>query len=465
MTVTLTYDASLSRIRVNATGLGAATTAKVERSTNQVTWTTVRGATVAPVVSGALVTVDDYEFVDQTINYYRVTYSDAAAFIAAGTAAHADNASVVPTIPAGSIAGDLMLILAATRTLTVTPVAPVGYITMYNAGNVKLFAKIHTGSESNPTVAFNGVSHAGMSVSAQMATLRNAKIGFINGAVSFNSSAQNIVWPTLVTSIGPALVLIAGWKQDDFTSVVNDIGTEIGEFSTTLGDDQGLVWAYAAKSTPQTITSGVFTVIGGGSAISTGFAISIASTSTTQSASVTPSLDGTWLKSLGRPFLNRRLDCVSNPTIERGARGSVTPVAGSTLPVGVDEVRGAREVEIDVSFGTPTDRTDFNVIIGTGDPLFFHAPSGDPLPTMYAVVATSNEERPVLNRRCLDEDWRRFRLPLKEVAAPASSIAGATGTWQTVVDTYASWNSVLAAKTTWLKLAELVGSISEVVVG
>lgn len=73
---TATYDDTLSRVRISASGMDAAAdAARVERSIDAgATWTTVRGATAAPVVAGALVVpVDDFEFVDQTEAIYRVT--------------------------------------------------------------------------------------------------------------------------------------------------------------------------------------------------------------------------------------------------------------------------------------------------------------------------------------------------------------------------------------------------------
>lgn len=75
MTVTLTYDTTLSRVRVSANGLGAATTADVERSEDTITWTTVRGGVDVPVSGGVMSAVDDYEFVPDVVNHYRVTPS------------------------------------------------------------------------------------------------------------------------------------------------------------------------------------------------------------------------------------------------------------------------------------------------------------------------------------------------------------------------------------------------------
>lgn len=70
MTLNATLDTSLSRVRLNATSL-AGSGAGFSRSMNGVTWTTVRGGSNI-VVSGGSASVDDYEFVSNQVNYYRV---------------------------------------------------------------------------------------------------------------------------------------------------------------------------------------------------------------------------------------------------------------------------------------------------------------------------------------------------------------------------------------------------------
>jgi hypothetical protein len=466
VTVTLTYDNTLSRVRITATSLGSAVAAHVERSIDQVTWTTVRGGDAALVSGGTLTTLDDYEFIDAVPNYYRVTYADTMTFVASGAAAHAANASVTPTIPTGSTTGDLMLILAATWSSGFgTPNTPTGYQRLIDAANLRLFGKIHTGSESNPTVSFTGTGDATMAMSAQMATLRHAQLAVVDAAGVLNALAQNIIVPDMLVSITNALVLAFGWKQDDWTSTTSPAGfIKIGEPSTTLGSDQGITWARQIQTNALTVSGAIFTITGGATAVSRGVVTSIPATTTSQQSSITPVLDGIWLKSLGRPFLNRQLACDPDPgTITRDGHGITSSVIGRSLPIGTSAVRGARQLTINVSVPTIDDRIAMNVIIGTGDPLFIHAPARSPLPTMYVVVDDTNEERPLLTRGC-QQDWRRFILPFRESAAPGSGVIGSSSTWQTVIDTYVDWSTVLANKATWLALIDLVGNVSEVIV-
>lgn len=70
MAINLTFDPILSRVRIAGTGL-AAGPAVFERSLNASVWTTVRGGEAVAVV-GAAASLDDYEFVPNVVNHYRI---------------------------------------------------------------------------------------------------------------------------------------------------------------------------------------------------------------------------------------------------------------------------------------------------------------------------------------------------------------------------------------------------------
>lgn len=81
MSATATYDAAVSRVRVDASSLGAsATYAVVDKTTNGgVTYATVRGGTSVAVAAQVLEhTVDDYEFGSGVATTYRVRSYDAS---------------------------------------------------------------------------------------------------------------------------------------------------------------------------------------------------------------------------------------------------------------------------------------------------------------------------------------------------------------------------------------------------
>lgn len=72
MTLSLAYNDDLGRVQITASGLPDIGAVRVERSVNGLLWTTVRGASALPVEDGS-VSVDDYEFVADRENHYRVT--------------------------------------------------------------------------------------------------------------------------------------------------------------------------------------------------------------------------------------------------------------------------------------------------------------------------------------------------------------------------------------------------------
>lgn len=462
MTVTLTYDSQLSRVRINADGLGSAPTATVERSTNQVNWTTVRGGLDVAVTAGAIPTVDDYEFSPDVTNYYRVAYPSAMSFVAAGTAAHANNASVSPGLPAGWAQGDLLLILAAIRNSgTGTPDTPSGYTLLVDAANMRLFGKIAGSSESAPTVSFTG-GVAGADTSAQMAALRGVALNPVDFATVLNGSAQDITTPgfDLDEAISLAALIYIGWKADDWTSVdVVTSGTEIGEPDTTTGDDQGIVWDYRLITTFSftAVATRTFVVTGGAAAISRGGVAVFEPTTSTQSNSITPTLDGVWLKFIRRPFLNTLVQPWGDLRWTRRSRNGVFDVVGRSLRVSVSDVRLSREGTLNLKTTTVADYERLDLVLSGGDPIFLHTPANSPLPTMYADVGDVEEDSPVPGTFF-------FTLPLIEVAAPAADIVGATATYQTIVNNYATYQAVLSAFATYQDLLEEIAQPGDIVV-
>lgn len=197
------------------------------------------------------------------------------AFRATGTAAHADNAAVNPALPAGLQTGDLMLCLGAVRNTAASIGSPstANWTTVFSFGHFRMWMKTAASGETAPTLTPSGGS-AGDTVSAQITSFsggfpRSGTGGMIRAVELENASAQNIAYSQMRVpqEHDGALVIWAGWKQDDWTSVTSP-GTEISEPSSTLGNDQGLVWAFQIQTTPTDVAAGSFTVTGGASAIS-----------------------------------------------------------------------------------------------------------------------------------------------------------------------------------------------------
>lgn len=471
MSITLTYDDIFSRVRIAVTGLNVATDeVKIERSTNQVNWTTVRGGAALIPFSNA-VSLDDYEFSANVVNYYRATAVDTAAttFVTGGPPVSGNNASLVATMPLGLQNQDLVLILASIRNSGAgVPNPPSGWLTVMDASNVRVFGKIVTGAEVAPTVTFTGgVANADTLV--QTAAFRRASLTTGNRAVQLNASQQDIPRPALVVPTDNMLLVYAVWKQDDWSSVTAGPAgwASIGSVVSTAGDDAAQAWSFLVQTAKTDLAASTAVVTGGAAAISRSGTIAFNHanlTLTTETASITPNITSVWLKDITKPFLNRTLNCIPNQTpITRRARNGIFPIVGRTFPVAVSDIRLAREVTIEVITQTSQQWDELDLITLTGDVFFLQTPPGNSLPTMYVAIGDISLRRPLRNMKC-GNDWRVFTFPLTEVAPPSSDLVGSLGTWQTVVNTYATWSAVLVAHPTWASLLTLVGSPGEVVV-
>jgi hypothetical protein len=473
VTVILTYDNIFSRVRISVTGLDVTTDeVLIERSVNQVNWSTVRGGSGLIPTSNA-VQLDDYEFSANVVNYYRATAIDttASSFVTGGPPVSGNNASLVATMPLGLQNQDLVLILASIRNSgTGAPNQPAGWTTVVDMSNVRMFGKIVTGAEAAPTVTFNnGVANADTLV--QTAAFRRTSL--ITGGVTslFSPGQQDVPRPSMTVPADGMVAIFADWKQDDWISI--DVGPSgesfamIGQVISTAGDDAAQHWSYRVYPTKKNLSSSTAVVTGGAPAISHSASVTFYHadlTLSTEIESITPTITDVWLKDITKPFLNRTLGCIPNQSpITRRARNGIFPIVGRTFPVAVSDVRLAREVAIEVITQTLVEWQELDLIMATGDVFFIQTPPDNPLPTMYVVVQDTSMRRPLRQRQC-DNDWRVFTLPLVEVAAPSANVTGSLGTWQTVLNTYATWADVLAAHSTWSSLLTLIGSTDEIIV-
>lgn len=473
MTITLSYDDTQSRVEIAVTGLSAsAGRVTIERSPNQVTWTTVRGGSeLTP--SGNAVSLVDYEFDANVINYYRARSYDTAntVFITGGAPTIGNNTSLVPPMPAGIQADDLVLIEASIRNSgTGTPNTPTGYTVLLDASNLKVFGRIVTGAEVAPTITFSG-GVANADTLAQTCAFR--RLGLTVGAVAtqLNTAQNNIPFPSLTVPEDRMTVLRVLWKQDDWTTVsAGPVGWNAimgnGTIST-LGDDAAQSWSYNIQTSKTDVVGSAAIVTGSGSAISRGSLLALYHADLllgTEIASITPVLTDIWFKVIAMPFLNRTVYCVpkSGP-VKRRARQGIFPIISRSVPVAVTDVRGSREYDLDVITRTTQEYQDFDILLSTGAIIFIHTPPDSSIATAYVTVEDVVRTQPLSGSRC-GNDWRVFTLPIVEVAAPGASVVGSIGTWQTVVNTYATWSDVISAHPTWADLLTLVGSPGDVIV-
>jgi hypothetical protein len=202
-------------------------------------------------------------------------------FVGVGTAAHANNASVTGAgMPTGWQAGDLLLMLTASRATGVNSTTPAGWQRLGGSGNVEIMARKAQTGDTAPTVVFPGTV-AGDDNSVQLCAFRPSTVFATSSVLTdfvikedwlTNASAQDIATPASWLQpqwTADSLILYVGWKQDDWTSVASP-GTEIGEPDTTTGNDQGMVWSYTIQTARTAIAANSFVVTGGASAVSKG---------------------------------------------------------------------------------------------------------------------------------------------------------------------------------------------------
>lgn len=184
----------------------------------------------------------------------------------------------------------------------------------------------------------------------------------------------------------------------------------------------------------------------------------------TSTGTVTPSLAGAvWIKSAGRPFLNRTVTVVGVSDVARPNRGAALEVLGRRDPVGLLEVRGSREFDVTLRAASAVEAAALEDFLAFGDALYLHVPAGSTvLPAGgFFLVGDATVQRV----GAVNSPVRYVTLPLKEVAAPDASIVGYTITWLGVRTAYATWTAVKAAKATWLALQETVSAPDDEVVG
>lgn len=203
--------------------------------------------------------------------------TDTPTFIATGAAAHGNNASVSPGLPAGMTAdsGQLMLLFAAIRNSgTGTVNTPSGWNVLKSFGNMSVFWKYRVTGDSAPTVSFTGgVANADTSaiiagwtnLSPYIATYPKSAP---DAATQLNGSAQDILYPAFQLATGRTGVsIIFTWKQDDNTAAGTPSGfTAMFNQSTTTGDDQAITGRYDLTGVSE--LAGTVTQTGGASAIS-----------------------------------------------------------------------------------------------------------------------------------------------------------------------------------------------------
>lgn len=420
-TVGLSYDPVLSRVRVLVQIPSSAAYALVERSTDQVRWTTVRGAIEANPTTGGWVSISDYEFAPNVENFYRVRAFHLPTNFEIGPAKNSNPYFEVDaagwTGTGGSVARSTAQAHEGDASLLLTPDGVTGTA---QARTVNLAV-----TAGNFYIASDWL---------RSTVTRTAGISII-----WRDAALAILSQTL----GSTVNMTAGvWTYHEVTGQA----------------PVGALWAtFVAASmsgTPPTnntmhLDEATFVVIGGPLVFA---------------GSITPVIDQVWLKSIVRPFLNRQVTVRDYSEITRKSRSGVFDVRGRSAPVAVTDVRASRQWTLDVNTYTGQERSDLDLLLASGDILLVHVPPNSgrisATPGGYVSVGDTKEATPPT----AELEWRVFSLPCTEVVAPGPEVVGSTVTCQSVLNLYATCAAVLAAHPTCLSVMELIGSPTDVIV-
>lgn len=223
--------------------------------------------------------------------------TDTPTFVAAGTVSIANNASVVPGLPAGMVDGDLMVMQASTRGAGV-PVVPAGWSRVAGvlATNMYIMVRHYVTGDVAPTVSFTGGA-AGDDTLGRIAAFRNLTSAFGGSWLAGSSGKEtpdyqqvlngvtaNIAYSKLYVFRKNNVVMLFAWKQDDWTpgaGVTPPAGfTEAWEDTTTTGNDASQTAQYQIQTAATDVPAGSLVIAGGAAAISRAVAVAFRPTQT-----------------------------------------------------------------------------------------------------------------------------------------------------------------------------------------
>ena len=464
--LSLSYDQQLSRVRVSASGLVDAAEYTLERSTDQVRWTTVRGGQ-SRHPSGGISSVDDYEFAADVANFYRLRgprvaddYERSVGAGGWGTTTSGTATTVVAGTPSDfSVAGGEGRIATTTvnatyyngfdvgsadqrlRTTARLPVMPTGApITLRAAVRVT-----DSNNFYNASVFIDTFGSATVRLSKNVAGAGSN----ISGPVAVGTHAVGDRW-TILVEVSGSTVRAKAWNA-----------------STSAEPD-----SWQVSTTDISLTTGTLAAVGTrresgntNGTVTASFDDTVAEEprTTTASDDITPTLDSVWLKSVARPFLNRTVRVRGYSPFTRPPRAGIFDVVNRSNPVAVTDVRGSKRFTLEVYADDAADARNLDLLLASGDILFIHVPTTGRLSTVpggYVSVGETTET--VLPTHDLRQ--RVFALPCTMVAALGPEVVGVSYTWQGLVNDYATWADVVAAFATWADLLETVGSPEDVIV-
>jgi hypothetical protein len=466
VTLGITYDdtEALGRVRLAFSGYSTdADYALVERSTDQINWYTVRGGDRAGL-SGGAGALDDYEFKAGVVNYYRVSAvnEEAMSPLAPGTLASGNNVTpLVPGLPAGAKLGDVLILQAAIRNSgTGTVTLPSGWTAITNTGNMLLAYKDWVSGVTAPSVAFVGGA-AGEDTLASVYGLRNASMQLWAVATPLLNPAATAILTPAIAVPAKGYQIRYGWTQDDYS------GSSLSTFSvltsaiSTAGNDAGIISVGKLHTTAVNDIAQVITLTGGTSVISRGGSVSFQQRAwlNQDTGNITPTVTRFRIKNPSRPAVNTVVEPMDITEVTRPSRTGVFDVQGRTLPVTVSDVQGSRQFTLTLDVYGYAARDDLDAKLSSGEPLFLQTPAGDQsIPTLYFVAGDYSYKEDAKMTGSFT-----FTIPVKECAAPGSTVYGDTYIYADVLADFATYGDVLAGATSYSNLLDKVSDNSIIV--
>lgn len=181
----------------------------------------------------------------------------------------------------------------------------------------------------------------------------------------------------------------------------------------------------------------------------------------TFTAAITQDLDAVWLKVPAAPFMNRVVTVSEAGDKTRPARRAIHGIVGRNAPIAISDVRLYAAFDLKLYTFTKAEEETLDLILGSGEILFFHLPSTNTCMDGGYYSAGDVQWGPSGSRA---RPKRTFTIPLQEVAPPGPDVVGSSYTWVSVVADYATWDDVVAANATWFDLVNNVGSPSQIIV-
>jgi hypothetical protein len=178
-------------------------------------------------------------------------------------------------------------------------------------------------------------------------------------------------------------------------------------------------------------------------------------------ASITQDIDGVWLKVPAAPFLNRQVTVVRAGDISRPARRNSLAIIARNNPVVMTDVRSSIQFDLQIRTETPEEEEELELLLSTGEILFFHLPSGNHCMRGGYYDAGDIVWGPPSSRAA---PARVFNIPLFGAAAPGPDVVGSTYTWNAVLNDYATWSDLVAANATWNDLLQRTADPTDVIV-